>query len=151
MDSLCRIPRTTQLSIISWCDFDAASMLKHKEFVLFVHHYAGEPFEEKHLRGWNKVSFSISDRPSSTTAPYVLAQILRSQWHALNQKFETYFPRNETAQPCSKCLHLFIWKQFIFSRDRSYLESLFSCIAWENSRLNCKSGEKGRELLPISG
>ncbi len=37
------------------------------------------------------------------------------------------------------------------SHNWSYLESLFSCIAWENSRLNCRSGEKGRELPPSSG
>ncbi len=32
--------------------------------------------------------------------------------------------------------------------DWSYLESLVSFIAWENSRLNRRRGKKGRELLP---
>ncbi len=39
---------------------------------------------------------------------------------------------------------------FIYSHDGSHIESLFSCIAWENSQLNHRSGEKGRELLPSS-
>ncbi len=59
---------------------------------------------------------------------------------------------------CQKwnCLALFpistscILEQFVYSHDRSYLESLFSCIAWENFRLNHRSGEKGREL-PLTG
>ncbi len=51
----------------------------------------------------------------------------------LYRKFETFIPRNETAQPHSKFLHSCIWKRFIFIPVRSYLESLFSCIAWELS------------------
>ncbi len=37
-----------------------------------------------------------------------------------------------------------IGSNFIYSHDRSYSESLFSCIAWEKSRLNRSSGKKGQ-------
>jgi hypothetical protein len=69
----------------------------------------------------------------------------------LYRKFETYFPRNETARPCSQYLHSCIWERFIYSHDRSYLESLFFFIVWEKSQLNHRSREKGRELPPSTG
>jgi hypothetical protein len=47
-------------------------------------------------------------------------------------------------------IHCF-WEKFIYSYKGSYLESLFSCIAWKNSRLNCRNGKKGRELPPSVG
>jgi hypothetical protein len=40
---------------------------------------------------------------------------------------------------------------YIHVSGRSYLESLFSCIVGENSRLNRRSREKGRELPPSRG
>jgi hypothetical protein len=67
------------------------------------------------------------------------------------QKFETYISRNETAQPRSPFLHSCILERVIYSHDGSYLESLFSHIARENSWLNCRSGKKGRELAPSTG
>ncbi len=56
-------------------------------------------------------------------------------WNIYSQKWNgaALFP------PC-------ISERFIYSHDRSYLESLFCCISWENSWLNRRSGEKGREL-----
>ncbi len=49
-------------------------------------------------------------------------------------------------------LHSCIWERiYLFPLCRSYLESIFSCIAWENSWLNRRRGEKGRDLLPSSG
>ena len=49
--------------------------------------------------------------------------------------------------PNSTFMHL---GAIIYSHDRSYLEFIFSCIAWENSLLNRRNGEKGRELPPSS-
>ncbi len=68
--------------------------------------------------------------------------------HALYWKFKTYIPRNETARPYSQVLHSYTWERFIYSHYGSYLESLFSCITWETSRLNRRSKDKGRELPP---
>jgi hypothetical protein len=51
----------------------------------------------------------------------------------------------------SQFLHSCIRKLLIYSQDRSYLESLFSCIACENSWLNHRSRDKGRELPPSRG
>ncbi len=72
------------------------------------------------------------------TRPYLL--------YTLYWKFGAFVPRNETARPSSQFLHSWISERFIYSRDVSYLESLFSCITWENSQLNRRSWEKGREL-----
>ncbi len=71
--------------------------------------------------------------------------------YTLYWKFEAFIPRNETARPSSQFLHSWISEQFIYTRDVSYLESLFSCITWENSQLNCRRGEKGRELPKGTG
>jgi hypothetical protein len=68
---------------------------------------------------------------------------------ALYQKILTYSPRNETARPRSQFLHSCIWERFIYSHDGSYLESLFSCTAWENSQLKLSSGEKGVEPVTL--
>ncbi len=66
-------------------------------------------------------------------------------------KLETYIPRNETTRPHFQVLHSCIWERYIYSHYQSYLESLFSCIAWENTWLNYSSREKGLELPPSSG
>ncbi len=71
--------------------------------------------------------------------------------YTLCQNLKICIPRNATAWPRPKFLHSCIWELFMYSHYRSYLESLFCCIAWDNSRLNPRSGEKGsvwRQFFP---
>ncbi len=56
--------------------------------------------------------------------------------------------RKGIARPQSQFLHSCVCERFIYSRNRSFLESLFSCIAWENSLLN--QAGVGGSYLPSS-
>jgi hypothetical protein len=86
---------------------------------------------------------SVSDRKESSLC--ILKTLPAFYMHTLYRKFETYIPINETAQPHSQFLHSCIFTQLVL------FGSLFSSIAWKNSPLNCRSGEKGRELPPSNG
>ncbi len=86
---------------------------------------------------------SVSDRKESSLC---LLNILPAFYmHTLYRKFVIYIPRNETSRPRTRFLHSCIFTQLVL------FGSLFSSIAWKNSPLDCRSGEKVRELPPSSG
>ncbi len=86
--------------------------------------------------------------PSTVHAPPIFKAFF---WIRNNTDKSKYIPRNETARPPSKFLHSCYWERFIYSQDLSYLDSLFSFIAWENTRLNPQEQREGQGTATNQG
>ncbi len=88
------------------------------------------------VRKFNSLNLWLSTLSSDLTKtfwiPKQISQTVQKIWNIFSQ-----------ARPHSQFLHSCIWERFIYSQDL-YLESLFSCIARENSQLNRRAKRRAK-------